>query len=825
MSRLLSLFAVCCAMCSVSAGQRAEMTNVLPSAGGLGPAFNAIDVARRVARARDGSVVDHGEFLLDTSTTTGPTPSSQSHPASAFDGTNFLVVWRDLRGGYYGIYGCRVTPAGLLLDPQGIVISDAASEGGCPVVCFDGTEFLVAWEDRRGGGDYDISGCRVTPDGAVLDSLGIAISTGLNDQRAPAVSYDGTDFLVVWQDARSGNSDIYCARVDSDGGVLDPQGIAISAGSDYQQCPAVAFDGTNFLVVWEDDRGGYHDIFGCRVTPAGAVLEPLGFAISTGSFHQRLPAVSHCGEDFLVVWEDERSGYGIYGSRVTPAGAVLDPQGIAISVGANGQQLPAVSYDGTNSLVVWSDVRGGDWSIYGSRVTPAGAVLDPQGIAISTGIDEQRSPAISSDGTNFFVLWSDSRGDDWDIYGCRLTPGGTVLEPQGIVISTGVNEQCLPAISSDGTNFLVVWSDSRGDGTDVYGCRVTPSGTVLDPQDIVIATAAGDQRSPAVSFDGTNFLVVWDNCYDIYGCRVTSAGAVLDPQGIAISTAANAQEYPTVSFSGTDYLVVWEDLRGGSSDIYGCRVTPTGAVLDPQGIAISTGQSTRLFPAAEFDGLNFLVAWEDSRGGCYDIYGCRVAPEGAVLDPQGIAISTGVNPQWSPAVSNDGMNSLVVWSDLHYGDDIYGCRVRSDGTVFDEGPVVRQEGNQWYPALACGPGSQIFMVYQGWAGNANRKTYNAFRIWGKINPNPGVDEAENREAKRDGSRASIVRGLLVLSLASGLRRGASGVLLDISGRRVMELQAGANDVSRLSPGVYFVRSEPSAASRRPSAVQKVVITG
>jgi hypothetical protein len=48
-------------------------------------------------------------------------------------------------------------------------------------------------------------------------------------------------------------------------------------------------------------------------------------------------------------------------------------------------------------------------------------------------------------------------------------------------------------------------------------------------------------------------------------------------------------------------------------------------------------------------------------------------------------------------------------------------------------------------------------------------------------------------------------------------------LLDAAGQKVLDLHAGANDVSRLSPGVYFVRSEPSAASRRPSAVGKVIV--
>jgi hypothetical protein len=51
-----------------------------------------------------------------------------------------------------------------------------------------------------------------------------------------------------------------------------------------------------------------------------------------------------------------------------------------------------------------------------------------------------------------------------------------------------------------------------------------------------------------------------------------------------------------------------------------------------------------------------------------------------------------------------------------------------------------------------------------------------------------------------------------------------GFVLDLSGRRVLSLKPGVNDVRALAPGVYFVRSEPSAASREPSAVTKVVLT-
>ena len=44
------------------------------------------------------------------------------------------------------------------------------------------------------------------------------------------------------------------------------------------------------------------------------------------------------------------------------------------------------------------------------------------------------------------------------------------------------------------------------------------------------------------------------------------------------------------------------------------------------------------------------------------------------------------------------------------------------------------------------------------------------------------------------------------------------ILLDVSGRRVLNLQPGANDVRALAPGVYFVREAQA------QAVRKIVIT-
>jgi hypothetical protein len=174
------------------------------------------------------------------------------------------------------------------------------------------------------------------------------------------------------------------------------------------------------------------------------------------------------------------------------------------------QNFPALAFDGTNYLVVWSDFRSGVFSdIYGARVSPTGSMLDVSGLSISTAAYSQVSPALAFDGTNYLVAWSDERlspGTSTDIYGARVSPAGSVLDGSGLAISTAANSQYSPALAFDGTNYLVAWSDYRsGTSSDIYGARVRPAGTVFEP--FALATAGTDERSPAVARAGAGRVV------------------------------------------------------------------------------------------------------------------------------------------------------------------------------------------------------------------------------------------------------------------------------------------------------------------------------
>ena len=71
-------------------------------------------------------------------------------------------------------------------------------------------------------------------------------------------------------------------------------------------------------------------------------------------------------------------------------------------------------------------------------------------------------------------------------------------------------------------------------------------------------------------------------------------------------------------------------------------------------------------------------------------------------------------------------------------------------------------------------------------------------------------------------RQTVVRGVLFLPQASS-RKPQAASLMDVSGRKVLGLHAGANDVRVLAPGVYFICEKPQAPGLKPEAVRKIVI--
>ncbi|HYH96685.1 Ig-like domain-containing protein, partial [Hyalangium sp.] len=606
-------------------------------------------------------------------------------------------------------------------------------------VASNGADYFVVWRDDRGA-NSDIYGTRVTASGTVQELEGLPLYVGAGNQRNPAVASAGSDYLVVWEDARNGdvNSDIYGTWVSSQGVVVDPAGFVISNAANLQAFPVVTSNGSDYFVAWKDFRSGTA-FYGSRVSDMGQVLDSAGIRLVTGPVVSGV-AVASDGVDYLAVWADDRNGTNntdIYGTRVTSQGVVLDPSGLAISNAPVFQVDPSVAFDGSRYLVAWYDSRtdSGGPDIYGTRVTRTGLVLDPTGLSISNPSTDssQVFPVVASTGANFLVVWQ----QDSDMFGARVSGGsGAVLDP-GVLLTTVVNWQFAPDVATNGTNFLVVWHDTRGDVSDIYGTRVSLTGDILDPLGLALSTAVNSQTGAAVASNGTDYLVVWQDQRngatlgtDIYGARVTSGGVVLDSALNIVTQGNYYRSNPDVASNGADYFVVWSSNESPSSgsNIFGTTVTSTGVVgTSGSGTTICGATGSQIRATLAFNGTNYLVVWTDLRNtGGEDIYGNLVSAAGLPGSFLGFPISTAPGHQELPRVASNGADFFVVWDDYRSdgSGDVYGARVSGAGAVLDSTGVAISAGanSQKYSNVGSS-GSDYFVAWQDLRSNWSWDVY------------------------------------------------------------------------------------------------------
>jgi hypothetical protein len=541
----------------------------------------------------DGITIDTNGIPICTAT------NGQYLGSVASDRQDWFVAWTDFRNpdsSRPSIFGTRVSREGTVSQTNGIPISQSNVGQRGPAVVFNGSDYLVAWSDQRNypATGFDLYAARVANDGLLVPGSEFPLNLHSGDQGTAAVAFNGTDYLAVWSDGRNDIEfpDLYGTLVNKTNQVSAPDGMLISEAANDQQAPAAAFNGRHYLVVWEDNRNGAGtDIYGVRLSSTGQIADPSGISICTAPGLQRHPSVASDGTDFLVVWADERdsasSGSDIYGARVQSTGVVVDGAGLPICTETSFQVGPCVAFGGGAYLVAWQDWRNiptTGYDIYGTIAMPAGPVVNTNGFAICSAPKAQGNPAIAFNGATFLVVWSDERnaGNNfgvYDIFGARVKPDSTVLDLQGIPIGVAPDDQSLPSVAAAGSDYLVVWQDARDRAAnkyDIYGTRVGAGGDVLDGAGLVICSEANDQNTPVVTANGSEFLVAWtdgrnasQSGLDIYATGVSFTGIVRAGSGMAVHRGQFDQLTPAVlGNSNGSCLVLGSSFKADAFESY-----------------------------------------------------------------------------------------------------------------------------------------------------------------------------------------------------------------------------------------------------------------
>lgn len=398
--------------------------------------------------------------------------------------------------------------------------------------------------------------------GLVGSNLPITTASGF--QGAPAIAADpGTgEFLVVWQDLRSGSTAVFGQRVDNTGTLLGGD-FPVAAGA---SAPCIAFNSpmSEFLVAYAKSTG----IFGRRIAVDGSLIggEITLFAASG----QSDPAIAHdtATHRYLLVW-----GQSLGGVRSRTLGADGTPLGPVntLSTGQNGAGNAAVAFNAATGqhLVVWD--AGGD--VFARLVNGDGGTAGPF-FALTTATGTQTFPSVTVNGSThqYFVVWWDNRNFGatfGDIFGQLVSPDGSSFGGNVAVSALAFNEGAPSIAYAPATNrYLAIWAGQpSGSSVNVYGRVFDAGGSPLaDAIEISSGGAAQFFTSLAVDPTASLFLGAWpddrnaaESATDVFGQLVTSEGV--------------SQNQPPHADAGADEVVECASPAGASVTLDGSAST------------------------------------------------------------------------------------------------------------------------------------------------------------------------------------------------------------------------------------------------------------
>ena len=123
------------------------------------------------------------------------------------------------------------------------------------------------------------------------------------DDKDATIAFDGTNFLVVWQHLVMGAGYLNCGVFVSPGGAVGSLFAIAQTSSAAWNLVGEVFDGTNYLVAHNAGGGGtsgYKPFYGRFVTPVGTFPGNEFVIITNGN--PRVPVLAFDGADYPLCW-------------------------------------------------------------------------------------------------------------------------------------------------------------------------------------------------------------------------------------------------------------------------------------------------------------------------------------------------------------------------------------------------------------------------------------------------------------------------------------------------------------------------------------------
>ncbi|MCA9188798.1 MAG: DUF4347 domain-containing protein, partial [Planctomycetales bacterium] len=247
-------------------------------------------------------------------------------------------------------------------------------------------------------------------------------STSSNQYTTPYgggnVAMNGSgQYVVVWDDYRSGNADTYAKVYNADGSVHTAEFRVHAANTSNQDWSNVSMaNNGNFAITWSDNRSGSYETYMRLFDIDGNAL--IGeTVVSTQLGVDDAHAVDSATDgSYVVVWQNASSNSGdIFYQRYNSSGVAQGGNVRVNTTTANIQNHPDVAVNDDGSFVVtWMSTGqdGSGYGMYAQRYNASGVAQGSEFRINQTTANDQWYGTVDSDSSgNFVVTWMSNLQD------------------------------------------------------------------------------------------------------------------------------------------------------------------------------------------------------------------------------------------------------------------------------------------------------------------------------------------------------------------------------------------------------------------------------
>jgi hypothetical protein len=437
-----------------------------------------------------------------------------------------------------------------------------------------------------------------------------------------------------------------------------------------------------------------------------------------------------------------------------------------------------------------------------------------------TGYSGQHGVAADAAG-NVHVAWLDQRTVPYKVWYRRYDAGTRTWQPETMLTSRPAN--CFrPGIACDSAgNVHLTWHMENWQCCGVWYKRYDAALQRWKADTLIDSTTTSQpQQYPSVSCaPGSGGVeVAWyglpdTGMYYRVFLKERHQATGWDSTAQVSSASVNHDQVSVAAGANGDIAAVWCGMDfGGSYNQVCCRRRVSGVWQDVELVSDVPNGLTQYSPGVAIEGDGTVhVVWHGRSQ--MNIYQQVFHRERDSVGWSGIDSIGGIRAyqQQFPSIACDAAGRChAVWCSKGGTEHMQLAYAQRDTNGVWSSPMILtglDSGNVSYPSITCDADSGIYIVWYD-ASSGNQDVY----YLRGVTPGSGISESRPSPlALRPSRGATLVRNRLDILQSAFCNLKSAIVLRDASGRRVMALSPGRNDIRGLSAGLYFITSEPSTA--------------